>query len=107
MEYFCKYCGKQNFVETRTNQQNKYFHKIVSILAEEFGNTVDEMKCNLKIEFGYYHEGTNKKTGEMYIVYNETSKMNKKELSEFTEKIIDFAGSYGIEILTPEEYFQT
>lgn len=107
MEYICKYCKKQNFIEKRSGAQNRYFHKIVSILADFTGDTLEDMKCILKKEFGYYHETVNKNTGEMIIVYSQTSKMNKKELSEFTEKIIGLAESYGIKILTSEEYFQT
>jgi hypothetical protein len=61
----------------------------------------------MKHEFGYYEEVHNKKTGETLINYLSTADMSKKEFAEFTEKVVMFANSHGLKILSPEEYYDS
>lgn len=101
-------CDKcKSTVDIRSIRQNRYFYKVVSIIAEHLGYTVEEMKCLLKIEFGMYDEGINKKTGETFYIYHSTADLTKKQFSDLTEKILIFGNKLGINILTPEEYWQT
>ena len=61
----------------------------------------------MKKEFGFNKEITNKKTGEVLIEYLSTANLSKKEFSDFTEKVLMFAGSHGLNIQTPQEYFES
>lgn len=103
--FHCKYCGKPNSFQRRGTQMNKYLHVCLGILGKELGYTMDEIKTVMKYHFGYYHELASEKTGETIIVYDETSKMNSKQCSEFIEQIIRFAAEQGINIESPEEHF--
>jgi len=106
MKLLCENC-KQEFKVKRTVQQNKYLHKVFSIIAEHTGYGLNEVKVLMKHEFGLYEEIKNKKTGEILINYLSTADLSKKEFAEFTEKVINFAGSHGLNIQTPEQYFET
>lgn len=107
MVYTCKYCGKPNDLKKRSNDQNAYLHLLFGKIAEHTGYTLDEVKCLMKIEFGYSTESANKKTGETFTMYHETSKMSSKELSKCTEEVLLFANSkLQLNILTPEEFYQ-
>lgn len=103
----CKYCQKENVLNKRSTNQNAYLHYCFGKIAEVTGYTLDEVKCLLKIEFGHFTESANKKTGETFIVYSETSKMDSKTFSDFTENVLLFANSkLNLNLLTPEEYKQ-
>ncbi len=103
--YTCQYCGKPNEFAKRSNKQNAYMHLALTILGNELGYDVNEAKQVMKHHFGMYKELVDKKTGESIIIYDETSKMNSKEMSEFIEKIIRFAAEQGIVIDSPEDYY--
>ena len=106
MIYTCKYCGKPNDLKKRSNDQNAYLHLLFGKIAEHTGYTPEEVKCLMKIEFGYPTESANKRTGETFTIYNKTSKMSSKELSKFTGEVLLFANSkLQLNILTPEEYY--
>ena len=105
MIFTCKYCNQINEISKRSNNQNAYLHYCFGKIAELTGYTLEEVKCLLKIEFGHYKESVNKRTGEAFTVYAETSKMDKKTFSEFTENVLLFANSkLNLNLLTPEEY---
>jgi len=99
----CEKC-KSELPESRTIQQNKFLHVCFGILAEHSGCSLNQIKILLKKEFGYYNEVLNKKTGEVLIEYKSTANMTKKEFSEFTEQVINFAGSHGVNIPPVEDY---
>lgn len=102
----CEKC-KSEFKIKRTVQQNKFLHKVFSIIAEHTGYSLNEIKTLMKHEFGFCEEVKNKKTGEILINYLSTADLSKKEFADFTEKVINFAGSHGLNILSPEQYFET
>lgn len=84
----------------RTNLQNAYLHAILTEMAVECGYTALEMKCEAKKKLGYTYD----KNGT--LMYQETSKMDTKELSEFTEKFIKLARDHGYDLMSPEEFNQ-
>ena len=106
MIYKCQKCGFPNSFQKRSSRMNKYLHVCIGILGNELGYDINEMKSVLKSHFGYFKTVPNKLTGEEVISYDETSKMNSKECSEFINQIIRFASEQGIVIATPEEYFE-
>ena len=93
----------------RSIQQNKYFYKIFDILEKEnIGYTAAEFKTLILTELGFYEKSTNKVTGKKFVVYRPTSNLTVKEFSNLTEKLIMFcAEKLGVNIMTPEEYFET
>ena len=103
----CPNCKHSFIVDTRTNQQNKYLHAILGEIAQEVGETTENMKTIFKKYFGWYIkvEGLH---GEEIIVYDSTTNMTKDEINLFIDQITTFAAEYfGMNILTPEEYFKT
>lgn len=90
----CDKCGgeisKQRF---RTLDQNKKLHAVFSEIANITGYSPEEIKALMKIQFGKYKDCINKKTGETFIIYDSTAKMNVTELSEFLENVLIFANS--------------
>jgi len=101
----CEQCKKN--IDKRTIQQNRYFHKAVTLLADEAGYSLEEMKVLIKHEFGLYDEFSNKKTGETFYVYKSTANLTKSEFADLTEKLLIFCNRAGILIQTPEEYFES
>lgn len=84
----------------RSHQQNAYLHAIITEYAIECGYSLPEMKCAVKAALGYsYVKGG-------VTMYRETSKMNSKELSEFTDKLRKLAAENGVYLMSPEEYEQ-
>ena len=107
MKLLCEVCRKEITKNKRTLSQNRYLHKIIGIMADEIGYPHSDLKQLLKDKFGIYHESVNKKTGEVFRVYHSTANLSRKDFADFTEKIIILGNSYGINLMTPEEYFQT
>lgn len=102
----CSKCNSVINTSKRSLRQNAFLHLVIGMLADHTGYSHSEMKQLLKDEFGLYSVAINKKTGEEFRVYKSTAKLNKTEFAEFTEKILLLAnGSYGMNILTPEEFF--
>ena len=105
-DYLAKLIERKAFIELRevkakrTNQQNAYLHAILTEWACECGYTLAEMKCAAKAACGYvYHKGG-------VVMYRETSKMDTKELSDFTEKLRNVAAQQDVYLMSPEEFNQ-
>lgn len=95
----------------RTNQQNKYFHVVFTLLQKGFYDsgyeditTMEKAKAKIKDIFLSY-EAPNKKTGEMYKVIRGTSDLSKDEGIDFIEQVLQFASEeLGIYIPSSEEF---
>jgi len=85
----------------RTIQQNKYLHVCITLFAIESGYTLEEAKTTLKREctWMYYEKNCN-----MFL--RRTRDLDTKELTDFIEFILNFAGVQGIYIPSSEEYVQ-
>lgn len=83
----------------RTIQQNKYLHVVITLFAIEVGYTLDESKTVLKREcyFMVYEK-------EDMKFLKRTRDLNTKELTDFIEWIITYAGKMGIYIPSSEEF---
>lgn len=82
----------------RSIKANSYLHVCISLFAIEYGYTLNEAKTLLKREGGLIYE----KEGQKFL--KQTSKMDSKELSEFTEWIRNYASNQGLYIPSSEEY---
>jgi hypothetical protein len=95
----------------RTNQQNKYFHVLFTLLQKalydagyEDITTMEKAKDEIKRIFLTY-EAVNKMTGEKYPVTRGTSELSKDEGIEFIERVLKFAAEeLGFYIPTTEEF---
>jgi len=83
----------------RTISQNSYLHVAISLLAIDTGYTLEEIKTVLKREciFMRYKKESN-------VFLKRTRDLDTKELTDFIEFIIDYAGKLGIYIPSSEEY---
>ena len=83
----------------RTLNQNSYLHVCISIFAIEIGNTLEEMKTDLKREcsFMMYEKNRNK-----YL--RSSSDLNTKEMTDWIEWIKNKAGVNSIFIPSADDY---
>lgn len=93
--------------ETRTLQQNRYLWKVFQIIGDELGYDKDDMKELLLRELKHTRVTINKKTGEEITSVAYTHNLNKVEFSDLTERIIRWSAEHGINILSPQEFFET
>ena len=83
----------------RTTSQNSYLHVCITLFAIEVGYTIEESKTVLKRECSFMRYS---KDGNVFL--KRTRDLNTKELTDFIEFIIDFAGVQGITIPSSEDY---
>jgi len=90
----------KKFREKRSISQNAYFHVCVKMIAEEIGDTENEVKQDLKREYGLYYM----KDGKQY--YEETSDLDTEQMKQFTDWIRLVLGPQrlGMYIPSPEAY---
>ena len=102
----CPKCKHSFIQDVRTNQQNKYFHAILSDINQEIGEwDMEALKILFKDKFGWYKMEMDF-DGKPIKIYNTTANMTKEEMSLFTNQITTFAAEFfGMVIQTPEEYF--
>ena len=87
--------------KARSLDQNSYFHKIVSIWADDIGYTIEEAKTVIKRELGYYYE----KNGQKFL--ESTATMDTKRMSELTDKFrLWSSAEFGIYLPEPDEYMK-
>jgi hypothetical protein len=102
-----KYIGKsvklKVFSDTRSLQQNRYLWSIFKIIGDELGYNKEDVKDLILMELKFFHE-IKKINGEIMLIVNSTSSLTKKDFSDLTNRIIQFAAELNIFIPSPEEY---
>jgi len=83
----------------RTTSQNSYLHILITVFAIEIGNTLEEMKTDLKrdCEFMRYEKNDN-----WYL--RRSSDLNTKEMTDWIDWIRNKAGIEGFYLPTPDDY---
>lgn len=99
----CEKCSKPI---SRTEAQNRYFHKILTIWGNDAGYSLEEMKVLVKHELGLYKLFPNKRTGEELIVYESSANWDRGKFARVTEWILHTANTQGIRLLTPGEFYE-
>lgn len=89
----------------RSSNQNRYFHSCISILAQEFGYTAEEMKDIIKYKF-LLREKVDEKTGEVFKYIGETHKLSKEDFFELQQRMIQFSAEYGVILPLPGEIIE-
>lgn len=88
--------------KNRSLDQNAYLHKLFSILADEIGDTLENVKHDVKIHLGHYTETTSGNKRPL-----PTANLNTKDFAEFTDKFIKWAlTDLGITLPTPEQQYE-
>lgn len=112
--------GKRVWVEIsdyspkRSLAQNNLYHMYCDIIAEETGQDLDTIKSITKTMFALYpaldkdgEEQVDKSTGEVLKYVKDTSKMDKMEMFDLTEKTYRWALEFfGIVLPLPEEQIE-
>ena len=83
----------------RSQQQNSFYHLYKQMIADETGNSVDELHILFKGKF--LSTGISEVFNEKVRVVKSTTGLTKLEFVEFLERIEEFTG---IEIPSTEEY---
>lgn len=102
--------------DVRSLAQNRYLWKIFQLIADWYNNgnenaggeyfSSEKAKAKILYEIGHADFYLTTENGMMYGVIKETRKLTKKEFSDLTEKIIQTMALKGLQILTPEEFFE-
>lgn len=102
-DYLAKLVDKRYIIEIkrvcklRTNQQNRYLHKLFQIYGATQGLTVFETKCFIKFQLKYYQQ----KDG--YLLFDQTSQMDTKQMTIFIERFRNYA-SGDVYLPSADEY---
>lgn len=90
------------FIDTsRTDAQNKYYWVILGIMAQEFGTTAEELHTYFKSVF--------LPSQEYFTLIRQkrmtsTTEQSKDQMSDYIERVIQFAAENGIALPDLEEY---
>lgn len=82
--------GKKN---KRSLASNRFYWKIIDLINKETGNDKDEIHTFFKKKF-LPKEFTDYETGDIYMSYNSTAKLNTKEMSEYLDNVIRFTAEF-------------
>lgn len=105
-KFYSHYPGESFIIHLkrdRTNQQNKFFWVLMSILGEELGMTKEE--CHDVICYKFLKEDSvNEKTGECFTRIKGTRELSKAEMCHFIDQIIIYcADELHIQLPSPGE----
>ena len=82
----------------RTIKQNSYLHLVLSLYAINYGDTLQEVKTDLKRGYGLYY----KKNGNKYLI--SSTSLDSRVMTEWIDWIRNKASIGGFYIPTSEEY---
>jgi|GEM_PF-3485061 len=89
--------------KNRTNQQNRYFWLVLTMIGDEIGMHKDEVKEIMAFRYLRF-ETANEKTGEIYERVKSTKELSKLEFISFLDNVIMFASTeLGMRIPSPGE----
>lgn len=91
----------KEIVKARSLSQNAYVHVLFSLFGMEFGYTLEESKIHAKRKCNFMHY---EKNGEKFL--KKTSKLDKKEMTDFIEWFRNYAGMKGCYLPSSEEYLR-
>lgn len=93
----------QKLKSKRSDQQNRYWWAIVTILSNELGYTKDELHEILKFKF-LKRSKVDEKTGEIFEYLGSTATLNKTEFADMTSELIRWsAETFSIALPIPGE----
>ena len=87
---------------TRSNQQNRYFHKLVDLIAEQQGNDAERVKREIKHKIGLIEKQLI--NGELITIIKSTADLRVDEFSKLIEETISVCVFLEISYPTPDYY---
>ena len=87
---------------TRSTQQNRYFHKLVSLIAEQQGSDAEKVKREIKHKIGLVEKQLI--NGELITIIKSTADLKVDEFSKLIEATIGVCVFLGISYPTPDYY---
>ena len=92
-------------VPRRSLDQNGWLHLLFTFFAIDYGMTMEESKTFLKRECPFMtYKKIMKENGASVFFLKQTSRLDKKECSEFIEWIYTYSGQKGINLPDKEDY---
>ena len=89
----------EKVAKRRTTSQNSYLHILITMFAIEIGNTLEEMKVDLKRDC---HFMVYKKNGKTYL--KKSSNLDTKEMTDWIDWIKHKAGMNGVYLPEADDY---
>lgn len=86
----------------RSNQANAYAHKLIGLIAEHQGESLESIKKQIKHRIGLIEKEMI--NGELITAIRSTADLNKEEFSQFIEQIIAVCQYLEIKYPVPDEY---
>lgn len=87
---------------TRSNQQNRYFHKLVGLIAEQQGNDAERVKREIKHKLGLVEKQMI--NSELITIIKSTADLKVDEFSKLIEATISVCVFLEISYPTPDFY---
>lgn len=87
---------------SRSNQANSYAHKLIGLIAEHQGESLESIKKQIKHRIGLIEKEMI--NGELITAIRSTADLNKEEFSKFIEQIISVCQYLEIKYPIPDEY---
>ena len=87
---------------TRSNQQNRYFHKLVGLIAEQQGNDAERVKREIKHKIGLIERQMI--NSELITIIKSTADLKVDEFSALIEATISVCVFLEISYPTPDYY---
>ena len=87
---------------TRSSQQNRYFHKLVGLIAEQQGNDAERVKREIKHKIGLIEKQLI--NGELITIIKSTADLKVDEFSKLIEATIGVCVFLEISYPTPDYY---
>lgn len=90
---------------TRSNQQNRYFHKLVGLVAEHQGEDAEKVKRQIKHSIGLIEKELI--NGELITIIKSTADLTVDDFSKLIEETIKICVYLEIDYPVPETYGYT
>lgn len=87
---------------SKSRQQEKYWHKLVGIIANHVGEDKEEFKMQLKYEWLHLHE-VKTRNGDTYLYPESTAKLSKDKYAELITKTLALGMDLGLVMPRPED----
>jgi len=87
---------------TRSYQQNRYFHKLVGLIAEKQGEDLERVKRQIKHKIGLIEKDM--VNGELITIIKSTADLSVEEFSQLIEQTITVCQYLEIQYPIPAHY---
>ena len=90
------------YAKNKTDQQRKYAHACISVIAKDVGENPAHLKIRIKAQLGLIEKVWN--DGEVLTIEKSTEKLKKAEYGIFIEAILSLASALNIKVPPPKTF---